>query len=289
MQPMVSRPTARTRTAARSLYSGIEAGRPTAGTRHASTSSSVGSSRPSLLGGSGPPWGSRAVSTSATPTLPGNFGMQNALSGFQPRVIGGSGVTPSERNGASRPDSHASTSPTRRLGRMSTGGARSSPAARDIPIRSHSSRPGLTVSSISSPYSLYHLGNGTPTAFKRPAYLQHSALRDLLQTDVETSFPVQRSVSSLVTGRDVTPFTESDDDSESSSGLTRRAYAHRERGRARERKTAYQASLPIANVDPMINLPTRWNEQDHHKHLVISEDGRNLSFHGEQSMIKQYI
>lgn len=89
------------RATSRSLYSGIEASRPTTGMRHASTSSSVGSSRPSLLGGSGPPWASRSVSTSSAPVLPGSFGMQGALSGFQPRVIGGSGITPAERNGAS--------------------------------------------------------------------------------------------------------------------------------------------------------------------------------------------
>ncbi|KAL5495736.1 hypothetical protein ACEPAI_1200 [Sanghuangporus weigelae] len=275
-----SRPEQRqSRTASRSLYSGIEASRPTAGVRHASTSSSVGSSRPSLLGGNGPPWASRAVSTSSAPVLPGTFGMQSAFSGFQPRVIGGSGATPTERNGASaEQDSPAIISLTRGVGRIHTQ-SRPPQIARDIPIRSHSQRTAPVVSSISSPYT-QHLGSGAPIAFPRPSYLRFSFLRDLLQTDVDTAFPLQRPAPPLVTGRDITPFTESDDDSESSTGFSRRPYAHRERGRTRERKSAYQASLPQANVDPVIYLPTRWNEQDRNKYLHVSEDGRNLSFHG---------
>ena len=157
---------------------------------------------------------------------------------------------------------------------------RPSQMPRDIPIRTQRAIPALA--SISSPYT-HNLGNGAPTTFKRPSYLRFSFLRDSLQTDVDTAFSIQRPVvPPLVTGgRDVTPFTESDDDSESSTGFSRRPYAHRERGRARERRSAYQGSLPSAGLEPAINLPTRWNEQDRNKYLHVSEDGRNLSFHGE--------
>ena len=267
--------------AARSLYSGIEATRPAA-TRHASTSSSVGSSRPALLGGSGPSWGVRTVSASTGPVLPGDFGMQSALSSFEPRVIGGSGAASTERNGApDRQDSQIAMSPTRRVGRISTQGGRPPPAARDIPIRSHSNRTAPIASAITSPHA-HQLGNGAPTAFRRPSYLQYSSLHEFLQTDTEPPPTVsQRPALSLPTGRDATPFSESDDDSESSNGFTRRPYTRRERGRARERQNAYQASLPLLNADRMIHLPTRWNDQDKHKHLHVSEDGRNLSFHGK--------
>lgn len=268
------------RMTARSLYSGIEANRPTTGMRHASTSS-VGSSRHALLGGTGPPWGARTVSASSGPVLPGSFGMHGALSNFEPRVIGGSGVpTFAERNGASsRQDLHASTSPTRRPGRMIAGSARPPAAARDIPIRSHSHRAPPLTASNSLPYT-HHLGSGAPTTFKRPSYLQYSSLRDLLQTDTDASSVSPRFAPSLVSGRDVTPLTESDEDSESSVGFTRRPYALRERGRARERQSAYSASQ---SLDPMIRLPTRWNDEDRNKYLTISEDGRNLSFHGENT------
>ncbi|EJD04459.1 SPRY-domain-containing protein [Fomitiporia mediterranea MF3/22] len=76
-----------------------------------------------------------------------------------------------------------------------------------------------------------------------------------------------RPIPPAVSGRDVTPLTESDEDSESSGSYT-------------ERRSAYYPSVTPANSDSIIHLPTRWNDQDKNKYLHISEDGRNLSFHG---------
>ncbi|THH09416.1 hypothetical protein EW145_g2025 [Phellinidium pouzarii] len=265
---------------ARSLYSGLEGGRPSVGHRHVSASSSFGTSRPALGGGSGPPWGARTVSTSAAPVLPGTFGMHGSIPGFEPRVIGGSGTAPVERSGiASRRDAQQPTSPTRAL-RMSTGGRPPVHVTQGIPIRS--SHVAAPVSSPGSPYGHHLIGSGAPTTFKVPSYLQYSSLRDLLQTDVGSAYSPPRPPIFLMSDRDVTPFTESDEESESSGGYTQRPYAHRERGRGRERQNAYATATSTLN-DHIIHLPTRWNEQDRNKFLHISGDGRNLHYHGPTS------
>ncbi|KAI5120556.1 hypothetical protein M0805_000284 [Coniferiporia weirii] len=266
----------------RSLYSGLEGGRPSLAVRHASASTSAGVSRHALGGGSGPPWGARAVSTSSAPSGPGSFGGHSAFTGFEPRVIGGSGAAPAERGGTtSRRDSHTPTSPTRTT-RVNAGGRPSAHTSHSIPIRSHHA-PAPAVAS-NSPYGHHLLGSGAPTPFKVPSYLQYTCLRDLLQTTDASSSPMpSRTATFSASGRDATPFTESDEDSEPSTVFLRKSYAYRERGRLRERQTGYSASSAVLNADPVICLPTRWSEQDKQKYLQISEDGRNLQFHGPTS------
>lgn len=259
----------------RSLYSGLEATRP-ASTRHASASTSLGSARHALGGGSGPPWGARSVSAA----VPAGAMARSMTAGFEPRVIRGTSEHNGAGNGASEPRPilaqrrSSQSSPSRRTGRMSTGGR--------APVQSLRPAPS---SPVASTHQVAGPGHGppaasTPVPFAVPSYIQHSALRDMIQTEpapVATPAPtpsVDRTRNaSVLTQRDVTPITESeDDDSEASVGRgVRGALAPvRDRGRARERQNAY-----AANVDPVLRLPTRWNEQDRNKFLYLSEDGRS--------------
>ncbi|KZV74766.1 SPRY-domain-containing protein [Peniophora sp. CONT] len=83
-----------------------------------------------------------------------------------------------------------------------------------------------------------------PQPFPRPTYLDHSALRGLLQTEL----PEQAS---------------------SSFGL---GVDEAKRGRAEQ-------GAMIGNT-PVFRLPTRWSEQDRHPYLSVSPDGRELSYNG---------
>lgn len=260
----------------RSLYSGLEGGRPTITNRHASASTSVGASRSALGGGSGPPWGARSASVSAATVLPGSFGVHPVIQGFEPRVIGGrTGGTTTERlpsAATAAQDGRAQTGPMRR---MSTGTHPSIHSIYGMPaVHRHASSM-----SVSHSHGHHMLGSGAPVPFLVPSYLQHSSLHDMLQTDTGTPAATPRPTIFSASGRDVTPFTESDEDSESSSSLSRPPYP-RERGRIRERPNAYTVSSAILSADIVMHLPTRWNDQDRNKFLTISEDGRNLLYHG---------
>ncbi|VDC02010.1 unnamed protein product [Peniophora sp. CBMAI 1063] len=86
-----------------------------------------------------------------------------------------------------------------------------------------------------------------PQPFPRPAYLDNSSLRSLLQTEL----PEQASSS----------FGLGDDEAK--------------RGRA--------AQSAMIGSTPVFRLPTRWSEQDRHPYLSVSPDGRELSYSGSQS------
>ncbi|KAF8213685.1 hypothetical protein K438DRAFT_1707519 [Mycena galopus ATCC 62051] len=96
-----------------------------------------------------------------------------------------------------------------------------------------------------------------PTSFTRPAYLEHSALRHLLQTEAPPSPPPSRKAGP--SRRSLTPSTDSDDDG---SPPPRRV-------------------VPTANPSPQVlQLPTRWSECYRHELLSISPDGRDVTYQG---------
>ncbi|KAF7367389.1 Ran-binding protein [Mycena sanguinolenta] len=96
-----------------------------------------------------------------------------------------------------------------------------------------------------------------PTPFTRPAYLEHSALRHLLQTEASPSPPPSRKAGP--TRRSLTPSTDSDDDG---SPPPRRI-------------------IPAVNASPQVlHLPTRWSERYRHELLSISADGRDVTYQG---------
>lgn len=286
-----------------------------------SLGSTSGPVRHPLGGGSGGPWAaSRSVSSSSTLITGGapphqhrrtsSAQIPRLITGFEPRIIQGTPTGPRDRHGTTstpevgqpgsprspvrRRESHdgVSTSPTRAY-RMSTGGPLPR-SLRTLPPQHEISEPGAKAIAPSSTIQ-HHISQpptGGPVPFSRPSYLQYSALRDFIHTDENSltrtgteSNPlhseIQASTSSV---RDATPVTESDDDSESSSGYlprVRRPMSFRgrevDRGRLRERQHAYVNPADEALV---LQVPTKWNDKDRNQFLKVSEDGRNVHFHG---------
>ena len=288
-----------------SLYSGIEGGRPSSvasgspggnvafpaiSTRH----TSVGTSTHAINQASS--WvPSRSASVSLSYNAPVG-GATRTISGFEPRIVRGTSTPPvpeintASRTSMQRRDSNASTSPSR--SRLQSGGRTSLPIPRSIPSAGGYSQNYVHPPHSSANSSTVHHGAGGHNTFKKPSYLQYSALRDRIHIDTTPPPPV-RAVSyvahGLGSGRDATPTTESDEDSEGSTSVLRRRtlssrrQEDRERGRAPHNANTYAVSVTAStDTDPVINLPTRWNEQDRNKYLSVSEDGRVLHFHGKR-------
>ncbi|KAJ7456433.1 concanavalin A-like lectin/glucanase domain-containing protein [Mycena latifolia] len=98
------------------------------------------------------------------------------------------------------------------------------------------------------------------TSFARPAYLEHSALRDMLQTEAPPSLPPSRK--SGLPRRSLSPASDSD---EEGSPPPRRL-------------------TPTVDPSPQVlNLPTRWSERYRHELLSVSPDGRDVTYQGASS------
>ncbi|KAK7468487.1 hypothetical protein VKT23_002993 [Stygiomarasmius scandens] len=95
----------------------------------------------------------------------------------------------------------------------------------------------------------------SPVSFPVPAYLNHSSLRHLLQTDVSPTLPI--------THRQYLSSTDSDDDSNVSP-------PPRDPG-------------PVTSLDHPLQLPTRWDSETCHQHLSLSDNGRELTFQSASS------
>ncbi|OCH84452.1 SPRY-domain-containing protein [Obba rivulosa] len=136
-----------------------------------------------------------------------------------------------------------------------------------------------------------------PHGFPRPAYLEYSALRDLLQSDATPSASASRhglspslapslSLSTTTTHpsyfgratsspspypylrRELTPVADSDEESNASPPPVPPPGA--------------SSSMASALAEyPALRLPTRWSEQDRHPSLTVSADGRDLTFFGQ--------
>ena len=108
----------------------------------------------------------------------------------------------------------------------------------------------------------------TPVSFPRPSYLDHSALRHLLQTDTAPSLPLNRKQEQAALERHfisaVSPLSDSDDD----SNVT----------------PPRELPPPPRSHDDILRLPTRWSDQYRHQLLSISPDGREISYHGALSI-----
>lgn len=120
-----------------------------------------------------------------------------------------------------------------------------------------------------------------PAAFLRPAYLEHSALRDLLYTDAPPPHSPSSASESATASRmstpvpvpypylrrDTTPSMETDDESSMSASPPP--------------VSRTPAPAPGALLtSPALRLPTRWSDQDRHHLLTVSGDGRELTFYG---------
>ncbi|KAJ7293880.1 hypothetical protein C8J57DRAFT_40287 [Mycena rebaudengoi] len=98
-----------------------------------------------------------------------------------------------------------------------------------------------------------------PISFARPAYLEHSALRHMLQTEAPPALPPSRK-SGQPSRRSLSPPSDSDDDG---SPPPRRI-----------------SPAVVETLPQVLNLPTRWSERYRHELLSISQDGRDITYHG---------
>lgn len=185
---------------------------------------------------------------------------------FEPRVI--------RPPGGSRGSCVDATSPSSAT-RSQGGSTSNTPAGllsdqRTASLTSFQSSSHKTVSSLPS------------VPFQRPAYLEYSSLKHLLQTESPPLLPPGRyghNVNTLDSDQNSrysslpfprrrrTPLTESDDEGPFTLHSELLPFA-----------PAYSPSTATAN--PVLRLPTRWSDQDRHLSLSVSPDGRELTFVG---------
>lgn len=177
---------------------------------------------------------------------------------FEPRIVHASPV-PARNDDNSCTPSHSPT----QLRRTSVGG-RSVSAQRIAP-------------------SIPPLPNTTPVSFPRPAYLDYSALRDLLVTETSsssfagvTSVPQRKletpgpSRSAPSQSYDMSLSNDSDEDSSPSPPPP-----------SRDARPVPAVSV-TSEEQVTYPLPTRWGDQNRLNVLSVSHDGRELSHHGIQ-------
>ncbi|KAF8891559.1 hypothetical protein CPB85DRAFT_1230716 [Mucidula mucida] len=96
--------------------------------------------------------------------------------------------------------------------------------------------------------------------FTRPAYLDHAALRHLLQAEPPSLLPpLRKAESASYDARTYSPSSDSDEDSNASPPP--------------------REEPPAPSVDDVLRLPTRWSDC-RHQSLNVSSDGRDLTFQG---------
>ncbi|THH00347.1 hypothetical protein EW026_g2171 [Hermanssonia centrifuga] len=150
--------------------------------------------------------------------------------------------------------------------------------------------PTVSLTSPGTPRTVAQLvstPSTTPSAqpFRRPAYLDHSALRDLLFTDAvpvlsttEHGHGAHGPASRMSTPapyaylrREHTPAVDTDDESNASPPPSS----------SRVTPAPPHTTTPGAFLsNPVLHLPTRWSDQDRHGSLTVSTDGRELTFYG---------
>ncbi|KAI9512293.1 SPRY-domain-containing protein [Russula earlei] len=159
------------------------------------------------------------------------------------------------------------------------------PSAGPLGLRSTTlHRPGShTHTTLTSPHLAFHQ---SPPPFPRPAYLEHSSLRHLLQTELPPNLPPSRYTQSTIypfaprhLHTSVTPALMDDSDVESTTASPPPP------GLPPSPPASATARAPSENVtlvssSPVFRLPTRWSEQDRHTYLSVSADGRELTYHG---------
>lgn len=144
-----------------------------------------------------------------------------------------------------------------------------------------SQRAGFSTSSQLPPHQ--SVGPLPSVPFQRPAYLEHSSLKHLLQTEFPPLLPLgrygndisvldddrsSRNVSLAFPRRRRTPLIESDDEDPFTP--------------PRELQPSVSTYIPGGTaLNPVLRLPTRWSDQDRHLSLLVSSDGRELTFVGK--------
>lgn len=199
---------------------------------------------------------------------------------FEPRVI--RATTSSARAGDAGCTPVPAVSPLPTVGRTRRPSVRrQSTTAAHIVVPGTPSRAAAMPVPTSAP--------SAPTAFPRPTYLAHSALRDLLYTDAPPVQPGSSHLEHVLAGgpgsassrlstptpipypylrRDTTPGFDTDEESLASASPPP------------VRSTPAPPAPGVLLTNPALRLPTRWSEQDRHNSLTVSGDGRELTFYG---------
>ncbi|KAI6005020.1 hypothetical protein F5J12DRAFT_742896 [Pisolithus orientalis] len=164
---------------------------------------------------------------------------------YEPRVIRADGA----RNADATCPSSSSVSPRAR--RPSGAGPSRAPSTQ------RSSAPYLTTSS-------------EPVPFPRPAYLEHSALRDLLQTEAPSLLPPCGSQT-----------TTRVDSSSSGSRSRRSPSVDSDEEDSSPPRELRKSPPPVVSASlPALLLPTRWCDEYRNALLSVSGDGRDLVYQG---------
>lgn len=184
---------------------------------------------------------------SASISVPGR---NSAQTFFEPRIIRGSGT-----DSQPSPDLECPISSQPQL-------STSQPQTRRASVTNiRTSNKSLTTQHMARPISV---------AFSRPAYLDYSSLRHLLQAEVPIPLHSGRRADPSVSARlqpysaAMSPSSDIDDD-----GIATPP-PHDLR--------PLSASLPLDTQDTPFRLPTRWG--DHNPNLSLSLDGRELTCEG---------
>lgn len=178
-------------------------------------------------------------------------------------LLSGTGTTPAQiyyEPRVIRVDTTCPTSSPSRVRRSSATGVRTPSAQR--PAMAHSSAGSFPADSA---------------PFPRPGYLDHSALRHLLQTDTPTQLsslpkPDLAVVRTEYTGgrrrAQRSPSFDSDEEDVSPSG---EMFSRQQ-----------QDNNPLMS-STLLRLPTRWSEEYRSPMLSVSQDGRDLTYQGSSS------
>ena len=193
---------------------------------------------------------------------------------FEPRIIRAS-TSPSPPSNKSDPTCYPGSQAPRVRRQSSTGRQPSTYVSQPTP----SIRPVPPPTALAPP-SGNSSSHSSHQVFSRPTYLDHSAFRHLIQTNVPApvqsaelpptqapSAPTHSHAFYPFMGRTSSPSMDSDEDSNVSRTPARSLHAS-------SSKDAWtgKATFP---------LPTRWSEMDRHTSLAISPDGRDLRFCGQ--------
>ncbi|KAI0035256.1 hypothetical protein K488DRAFT_83219 [Vararia minispora EC-137] len=184
-----------------------------------------------------------------------------ATMAVQPRIIG--------RHAASWADVACSSPASPRTRRPSSG----TPSSSSLALRAPAVQPARANA---------HWHPHTPSApppppqpFPLPSYLDHSLLRNLLQTELPPHLhqqlvappppPPPQPTHVLPAPPMRTPSPDSEDDRSPSPPL---------------RRLPPRPQQTMIGSTPIFRLPTRWSEQDRHPYLSVSADGRDLTYNG---------
>ena len=142
-----------------------------------------------------------------------------------------------------------------------------------------------TSSQIAGPLTFPQVSPHQPTSplpsipFQRPAYLEHSSLKHLLQTEFPPLLPPSRY------GHDARVLSD-DQNSRNANPYPRRRRTPLIESDDEDPFTPPRepppSQPPGGNIlNPVLRLPTRWSDQDRHLSLSVSADGRELTFVGK--------